>query len=148
VASSEGRRGVVVEQGPGRWLRPVARRTARRERREGASGARRGWLKEGEGRKRKKGKEEKKREEKRENKGKRRNRKGRKIEKGIGIGKMGKSLGKLGEFLGKLGENIFCGVFRFFECQRDFRDGGDGEADRPAGPRRARDSRRGGRQRC
>jgi hypothetical protein len=39
VASSEGRRGVVVEQGPGRWLRPVARRTARRERREGGVAA-------------------------------------------------------------------------------------------------------------
>jgi hypothetical protein len=42
----------------------------------------------------------------------------------------------------------FCGVFRFFGRQRDFRDGGDGEADRPAGPWRARDSRRGGRPRC
>jgi hypothetical protein len=31
--------------------------------------------------------------------------------------------------------------------QRDFRDGGDGEADWRAGPRRARDSRRGGRPR-
>jgi hypothetical protein len=31
--------------------------------------------------------------------------------------------------------------------RRDFRDGGDGEADRPAGPRRARDSRHGGRPR-
>jgi hypothetical protein len=30
---------------------------------------------------------------------------------------------------------------------RDFRDGGDGEADRPAGPRRARDTRHGGRPR-
>jgi hypothetical protein len=27
-------------------------------------------------------------------------------------------------------------VFRFFGRQRDFRDGGDGEADRSAGPRR------------
>jgi hypothetical protein len=26
-------------------------------------------------------------------------------------------------------------------CRRDFRAGGDGEADRPAGPRRVRDSR-------
>jgi hypothetical protein len=39
-------------------------------------------------------------------------------------------------------------VFRFFGRQRDFRDSGDGEADRPAGPQRARDSRRGGRPRC
>jgi hypothetical protein len=32
--------------------------------------------------------------------------------------------------------------------QRDFQDDGDGEADWPAGPRRARDSQRGGRPRC
>jgi hypothetical protein len=44
------------------------------------------------------------------------------------------------------GKKGFCGVFRFFGCHCDFRDGGDGEADRPAGPRHARDSRRGGRQ--
>jgi hypothetical protein len=31
--------------------------------------------------------------------------------------------------------------FPFSGCRRDFRAGGDGEADRPAGPRRARDSR-------
>jgi hypothetical protein len=31
--------------------------------------------------------------------------------------------------------------------RRDFRDGGDGEADRLVGPRRARDSRHGGRPR-
>jgi hypothetical protein len=51
--------------------------------------------------------------------------------------------GKLGKLLGK--------DLRGFPVsgrQRDFRDGGDGEADRPAGPRRARDSRRGGRPRC
>jgi hypothetical protein len=39
----------------------------------------------------------------------------------------------------------FCG---FLGYRRQFRDDGDGEADRPAGPRRARDSRRGGRPRC
>jgi hypothetical protein len=33
------------------------------------------------------------------------------------------------------------GFFRFPGHRRDFRDGGDGEADRLAGPRRARDSR-------
>jgi hypothetical protein len=33
------------------------------------------------------------------------------------------------------------GFFRFSGRRRDFRDGGDGEADRLAGPRRARDSR-------
>jgi hypothetical protein len=60
---------------------------------------------------------------------------------------IGKSLEKLGEFLGKLEEG-FLWVFRFFGCRGDFRDGGDGEVDRPAGPRRARDSRRGGRPRC
>jgi hypothetical protein len=41
---------------------------------------------------------------------------------------------------------IFAG-FPGFGRQRDFRDGGDGEADRLAGPRRSRESRRGGRQR-
>jgi hypothetical protein len=30
----------------------------------------------------------------------------------------------------------YCGVFWFFGRRRDFRDGGDGEADRSAGPRR------------
>jgi hypothetical protein len=49
---------------------------------------------------------------------------------------------KLGEFLGKLEEG-FLWVLRFFGRRRKFRDGGDGEA----GPRRARDSRRGGRPR-
>jgi hypothetical protein len=38
--------------------------------------------------------------------------------------------------------------FSGFGRQRDFRDDEDGEADRPAGPRRARDSQRGGRPRC
>jgi hypothetical protein len=33
------------------------------------------------------------------------------------------------------------GFLRFPGRRRDFRDGGDGEADRLAGPRRARDSR-------
>jgi hypothetical protein len=33
------------------------------------------------------------------------------------------------------------GFFRLPGCRRDFRDGGDGEADRSPGPRRARDSR-------
>jgi hypothetical protein len=42
--------------------------------------------------------------------------------------------------LGKLREG-FAGVFPLSGCRRDSRDGGDGEADRPAGPRRARDSR-------
>jgi hypothetical protein len=31
-------------------------------------------------------------------------------------------------------------IFWFFRRHRDFRDGGDSEADWPAGPRRARDS--------
>jgi hypothetical protein len=42
---------------------------------------------------------------------------------------------------------IFAG-FPGFGRQRDFRDGGDVESDRPAGPWHARDSRRGGRPRC
>jgi hypothetical protein len=33
------------------------------------------------------------------------------------------------------------GFFRLPGCRRDFWDGGDGEADRASGPRRARDSR-------
>jgi hypothetical protein len=52
--------------------------------------------------------------------------------------------------LGKLGgrkKGIFSG-FSGFGCWRYFRDSGDGEADQPTGPRRVRDSRRGGRQRC
>jgi hypothetical protein len=51
--------------------------------------------------------------------------------------------------LGKLGgrrKRNFAG-FPGFGRPRDFRDGGDGEVDRPAGPWRERDSRRGGRQR-
>jgi hypothetical protein len=38
---------------------------------------------------------------------------------------------------------IFAG-FPGFGHRCDFWDGGDGEADQPAGPQRARDSRRGG----
>jgi hypothetical protein len=48
--------------------------------------------------------------------------------------------------LGKLEEG-FCGIFPVSGRRRVFRDGGDGEADRPAGPWRARDSRHGGRPR-
>jgi hypothetical protein len=43
---------------------------------------------------------------------------------------------------------VFADFSGFFRYQRQFRDDGDGEADRPAGPRRARDSQRGGRSRC
>jgi hypothetical protein len=49
-------------------------------------------------------------------------------------------LEKLGKLLGKLGKG-FVGFFQFPGRRRDFRAGGDGEADRLAGPRRARDSR-------
>jgi hypothetical protein len=48
--------------------------------------------------------------------------------------------------LGKLGGSVLRG-FPISRRRRDFRDGGDGEADRPAGPRCARDSRHGGRPR-
>jgi hypothetical protein len=48
--------------------------------------------------------------------------------------------------LGNLGRRVLRG-FPTSGRRRDFRDGGDGEADRPAGPRRARDSRHGGRPR-
>jgi hypothetical protein len=53
----------------------------------------------------------------------------------------------LGKFLGKSGEKVLRGFFSISGRRRDFRGGGDGEADRPAGPRRARDSRHGGRPR-
>jgi hypothetical protein len=42
----------------------------------------------------------------------------------------------------------FCGFFLVSQIPALIPGGGDGEADRPAGPRRVRDSRRGGRQRC
>jgi hypothetical protein len=66
----------------------------------------------------------KKREKKKENRKK--ENKGRKIEKGFR---------KLGGFLGKLGEWGFADFSGFLGYRRQFRDGGDGEADRPAGPR-------------
>jgi hypothetical protein len=47
----------------------------------------------------------------------------------------------------EIGEKGFGGGFPISGRRRDFRDGGDGEADRPAVPRRARDSRHGGRPR-
>jgi hypothetical protein len=53
---------------------------------------------------------------------------------------LGKDFRKLGKLLEKLRES-FVGFFRLSGRRRAFRDGGDGEADRPAGPRRARDSR-------
>jgi hypothetical protein len=59
-------------------------------------------------------------------------------------------LGKFWENLGKIrerGERDFGGIFWIFGCRRNFRDDSYGEAGRPAGPRRAWDSRRGGRQR-
>jgi hypothetical protein len=46
----------------------------------------------------------------------------------------------------KLGGRVFAGFYDS-RRRRDFRDGGDGEGDRPAGPRRAQDSRHGGRPR-
>jgi hypothetical protein len=108
------------------------------------AGQRRGrrWTEEGERRrKEKEGKERKEGKKGKREKGNRK-RKNRKRKRNR------KRFRKLGEFLGKLGESFFCGVFRFIGRQRDFRDGGDGEADRPAGPRCARDSRRGGWPRC
>jgi hypothetical protein len=52
----------------------------------------------------------------------------------------------LGKLLGKLGGKVLRGIPNSGR-RRDFRDGGDGEADRPAGPLRARDSQDGGRPR-
>jgi hypothetical protein len=75
--------------------------------------------KEEEGEEKEGEKKTKKREKKKENKG-------RKIEKGFR---------KLGGFLGKLGEWGFADFSGFLGYRRQFRDGGDGEADRPAGLR-------------
>jgi hypothetical protein len=92
---------------------------------------------------------EKRREKKKQKREKKRKKRKRKIEKKENKGrKIEKGFRKLGEFLEKLGEGFFLRIFRFFGRQRDFRDGGDGEADWPAGPWRALDSRRGGRPRC
>jgi hypothetical protein len=85
---------------------------------------------------RKEKKERKKREKENEKNGEKENRK-RKIEKG-----RDKGFRKLGEILGKLGgrgKRDFAG-FSGFGRQHDFRDGCDGEADWPAGLRRAGDS--------
>jgi hypothetical protein len=44
-------------------------------------------------------------------------------------------MGKFWEKLGKIrekGKRDFGGIFRVFGCRRDFRDGGDGAAGRPA----------------
>jgi hypothetical protein len=91
------------------------------------------------------GKRKRENEEKKLRKKEKRNRKRKRKKKEIKKGR--KRFRKLGELLGKLGGRILRG-FPVFGCQRDFRDGGDGEADWSAGPRRARDSRRGGRPRC
>jgi hypothetical protein len=90
-------------------------------------------------RKKKRGKKEKRKEE--EKKEKERRKEKRKIEKGRK--RNWEKFRKLGKLLGELGEG-FCGIFPIPGRRRVFRDGGDGEADRPAGPRRARDSRHGG----
>jgi hypothetical protein len=82
-------------------------------------------LKEGERKKGKEGKEKKRKKRKKEKK-KRKERK-RKGEK---------DLEELEEILGKIrreGKRVFGGTFRVFGCRRDFRDGGGGEAGRPAG---------------
>jgi hypothetical protein len=91
------------------------------ERRRGGNGARRDWLKEGEGRKGKKGKEGRKekksgkekegRKEKKKGKEKKKRRKENRNRKRKGK-EIGKRFRKLGKLLGKLGVRI-CGVFRF-----------------------------------
>jgi hypothetical protein len=62
--------------------------------------------------------------------------------------KIDKRLRKLGEISRKISRRVFADFSGFLGYRRQFRDDGDGEADRPAGPRRAQDSRRGGRPRC
>jgi hypothetical protein len=64
------------------------------------------------------------------------------------MGKERKEIGKKFRKLGKIVREIRGRFWRDFLIsgrRRDLRDGGDGEADRPSGPRRARDSRHGGR---
>jgi hypothetical protein len=102
------------------------------------------WPKEGrrkEKKERKKRKEEKKKE-------KRKKRKEKEKRKRKGNRKMGKEIRKSFRKIRRISREIRGRVFAGFSGQRDFRDGGDGEADRPAGPWRARDSRHGGRPRC
>jgi hypothetical protein len=54
-----------------------------------------------------------------------------------------KKFRKLEKIVRKIGEG-FLWCLMISGRRRGLRDGGDGEADRPAGPRRARDSRHGG----
>jgi hypothetical protein len=61
---------------------------------------------------------------------------------------MEKRFRKLGEIPMKIRIRVFADFSGFLGYRRQFRDNGDGEADRPAGPWHARDSRRGGRLRC
>jgi hypothetical protein len=82
----------------------------------------------------------------RRGKKKREKEKGKRKIKGKREGKRNrKNWENFGENKGK-GEKYFGGIFRVFGCRRNFRDGADGEAGRPVGPRQARDSRQGGRQ--
>jgi hypothetical protein len=93
---------------------------------------------------------EKRKKEKREKKKKKKKKKGkRKIEeKGNKGGKNRKGIWKIRRIFGKIRRRGFADFSGFLGYRRQFQDGGDGEADRPVGPRRARDSRRGGRPRC
>jgi hypothetical protein len=104
-----------------------------------------------EGRRKEKGKEgRKKRKEEKERKMKIGKSKGKEKGKKKREKKKEEGFRKLGEIIGNLGErekSDFVGFSEFLGCWRNFRDGGDGEVGRPAGPRQAQDSRQGGRQR-
>jgi hypothetical protein len=105
------------EEGEGREEKKKGKEGKRRKEKKGKKKRKKGGKKR-KGRKEKKGKENKKRKENRE-----------KV-----------FLENLGKLLGEFGEG-FCGIFPVFGCRRVFWDGGDGEADRSSGLRRARDSR-------
>jgi hypothetical protein len=102
--------------------------------------------KEGEGERRRKGKEKKEKEEKKRKKKRKkegRKRKGKeekeKKEKENKIG--GKFFRKSWKIVRGIWRGVFAGFSRFSGVGAFSRDGGDGEADRSLGPRRARDSR-------
>jgi hypothetical protein len=91
--------------------------------------------------KRRRGRRKKKKEKKRKEEEKEKGEKEKGKEKEKGRKNREKILGKIREIVRKIGKG-FCGGFSwFFGRRRIFRDGGDGEANRSLGPRRARDSR-------
>jgi hypothetical protein len=121
-------RGGLVACGSGKGAGAVSAR------RTGQEGSGEGSRKKKEGKKKRR--EEKKRRKEKEKRKKWRGRTGE-IGKEENInGKNGKGVRKIKRIPWEKYGKDFCGGFQFFGRQRDFRDGDDGEADRPAGPRR------------